>query len=64
MSWHYQIRRKEIDDTVLYDIVEVYTDPYVWTVQGMRPCGDTPEEVIIELQRMLKDAKAYPVLEE
>lgn len=64
MGWHYQIRKRCDTGVVWYDIVEVYERPRGWTVEGMRACGETVDEVIEDLERMLKDARAYPVLDE
>lgn len=64
MGWHYQIRKRSEDGMVLYDIVEVYENPRGWTVEGMRACGETVDEVIEDLERMVQDARAYPILDE
>lgn len=64
MSWHYQIRKRMVGDAVRFDIVEYYTDFAAWTENGMRPQGNTKSEVIRELERMLKDAKKYPILDD
>jgi len=63
MSWHYQIRKRVIDKEEVFDIVERYSNPDVWTVEGMKPVGDTKEEIIRDLEMMLADAKKYPVME-
>jgi len=64
MSWHYQIRKQENKGKIWYDIVEYYENPKGWTVDGMAPCGETPEGVIECLEMMLADAKKYPVLQD
>ncbi|MGL5936646.1 MAG: hypothetical protein ACRCZI_13615 [Cetobacterium sp.] len=60
--WHYQIKKTvgEPNET-FFEIVEVYTNPTGWT-DGIYPIGNTPEELIRELERMLADARKYPVL--
>lgn len=64
MSWHYQIRKRVIDKEEVFDIVERYSNPDGWTVEGMKPVGDTKEEIIRDIEMMLADAKKYPVMEE
>lgn len=62
MAWHYQVRRRKCCDNWVYDIVEVYTKPKGWTESSMIPRGNTRREVIMDLERMLEDAKKYPTL--
>ena len=62
MNWHYRIRKRIVDDEPVFDIVEMYNNPRVWTDEGMQPIGDTKEKVIQTLKHMLKDAKKYSVL--
>lgn len=62
MNWHYQVRKKVIEDETVFDLVEVYKNPRVWTEKGMKPIGNTKKEVIQILEMMLDDAKKYPVL--
>jgi len=65
MSWHYQIRQRTMPDgSLFYDIVEVFTDPMGWTVDGVGAAGDSPLEVIADLRRMLADTERYPILED
>ena len=65
MSWHYQMRRRTmLDGSLFYDIVEVFTDPIGWTVDGVGAAGDSPLEVIEDLRRMLDDTGRYPTLED
>ncbi len=64
MSWHYQIRHCTIDGADWYDIVEAYNDSTSWTQDGMAPGGEMATGVIETLERMLADAKKYPVLED
>lgn len=61
MGWHYQVRKR---NDGYFDVVEVYEHPRGWTCEGCDPFGDSYEEVVEDLERMLKDAKAYPVLDE
>ena len=63
MSWHYQIRQRTLEDkTIWYDIVEVYTGELGNTIEGMKPEGESVEEVIHVLEMMLADAKKYTPL--
>jgi len=62
MGWHYQIRQREDKGQVWYDIVEVYENPTGWTRDSIAPSGETPEELMMCLEMMLKDGKKYPVL--
>jgi len=63
MSWHYRIRKRIIEWEAVFDIVEMYGGPNkMWTENGMRPFGNTRKELIRDLERMLADAKKYPVL--
>ena len=64
MNWHYRIRKRIVDDELVFDIVEMYSNPRVWTEEGMQPIGDTKEKVIQTLKHMLKDAKSIEVQEE
>lgn len=61
-KWHYQIQQFEDKGEVYYMIVEVYSNG-ARTQNGVCPMGETPEELISELQHMLNDAKKYPFLE-
>lgn len=47
---------------VWYDVVEYY-GKHTHTVDGIRPTGETIEELIRDLERMLEDVKTRPVLE-
>jgi hypothetical protein len=60
-TWHYQIQERADMGQKFYDIVEVYSDGSR-TVNGIRPGGDTPEELIQTLERMLSDARHREVL--
>lgn len=65
MSWHYRMRKRDFGDGVVwYEMAEFYPDLGVWSSEGESPLGDTPEELIKTLERMLADAKKYPVLED
>lgn len=64
MSWHYQMRKRIIDDEEIYDIVEIYDQDNVWTMDGIAPIGNTKEELIQDLERMISDANKYPILED
>lgn len=58
---HYQIQEYECAGSKYYQIVEIYSYG-ARTENGIMPIGETPEELIQELERILKDAKKYPVL--
>lgn len=64
MSWHYQVRKRTINGDPFYDIVEMFEGPLGWTEASMSPCGETYEEIIRDLERMLWDAKQHPIFEE
>lgn len=61
MSWHYQIQQFEDTGQDYYMVVEVYTHG-ARSLDGIRPMGETPQELINDLQRMLDDVRKYPVL--
>jgi hypothetical protein len=63
MSWYYQVRKRIVDGSPIYDIVERYGRD-MWTAQSMSPLGETKAEVIRDLERMLADAKKNPILYE
>jgi len=52
------------DGSLFYDIVEVFTDPIGWTVDGVGAVGDSPLEVVADLRKMLDDTGRYPILED
>jgi hypothetical protein len=60
-SWNYRIiRRKYETGEIGYEIHEVYYDegkPWGWTENAKAPYGETPEDLIWCLERMLVDAK-------
>lgn len=62
--WHYNIRKPEVGGMVFYGIVKKYRDPAVWTVSSVTPLGKTKQELMRTLERMLRDAKKYPVIDE
>lgn len=62
MTWHYCIRRRPLEDSVWYDIVEFYDGgkgQKCWTIEGMTPGSETRKGLIETLEMMLKDAKHY-----
>lgn len=70
MSWYYRARRREDKGEVFYDVVEYYP-PHpdgihgeTWTVRCSTPYGETKEELIAELERMMNDVKTRPVIDE
>lgn len=60
-TWHYQIQEYDDKGQKYYQIIEVYSHG-AKTENGVTPMGETPEQLIQDLERMLKDAKKYPVL--
>lgn len=64
MSWHYQIRKRTITGEAFYDIVEMFDTPPGWTEERVGPHGDTKDELLEDLARMVRDAEHYPVFEE
>ena len=68
MSWHYQIQ-KCVDEGQLtkarFEIAEVYLDDkgtMFGHTDGIKPMGQTAEELIADLEHMLVDAKHHPIL--
>ena len=64
-TWYYQIhefhRTDALDVAHTYcQIIEVYSSGP--RTDGTTPMGETPEELIEDPQRMMKDSKKYPVL--
>ena len=65
MGWHYAARRStDAHGYVWWDVVESYSEPFGYTVEGMRPGGETREELVAELQRMLDDLRSFPDIRE
>ena len=64
MSWHYQIRKRTIEGKASYDMVEMFDLPPGWTEESVGPYGETKDELLADLARMLHDAEYYPVFEE
>ena len=65
-TWHYQIQEFCYTDVLdvkrtYYQIIEVYSHG-TKTENGVTPSGETPEELIQDLERMLEGAKTHPVL--
>lgn len=63
-SWHYQIQEYCYTDVLdvkrtYYQIIEVYGSGA--HSEGITPMGETPGELIQDLERMLEDAKKHPV---
>lgn len=63
MTWRYQMTRDEEG----YSIREVYAikheDDLAWTKAPIAAFGETPEDLIEDLMRMLDDAQSFPVLD-
>lgn len=64
-TWHYQIQEFRYTDGLdvtrtYYQIIEVYSSG-AQTENGIAPMGETPEELIKDLEHMLEDAKKHPV---
>lgn len=63
MTWRYQaVHRVECGDDV-YGVHEVY-EGHGRTEDPVSPFGETKEELIACLRRMLNDVETLPVLEE
>ncbi len=62
MNWHYQIRKRVVENHEFYDVAMVGS----WGSLGHSsiPCGPTRKAVLDILKKMLADAKKYPVLED
>lgn len=69
--WHYEVMKRTYKyfvtkndiqnecDATTYEIYEYYPDSNNWTENSIKPSGDTKEELIRDLERMLKDANKY-----
>ena len=64
MSWHYQVRKRVINGDAFFDMIEMFDGPMGWTKDSIAPCGDTKEELLADLRRMLADAETHPIFEE
>lgn len=64
MSWHYQIRSQPSGNVTVYDIVEVYTKPFGYTMTGVAPVAESRGGLIKTLELMLRDAKKYRTITE
>ena len=79
MVWRYQVMRKEytgenVDESekYYYEVHEYFWEKDAkdkkdekpgWTLEGMKPYGQSYEEVIENLEQMLQDAKKNGVLD-
>jgi hypothetical protein len=64
MSWNYRILHFETDIGDYYSLHEVYYHegiPFARTERDFA-YGETPEELIEQLEMMLKDAKKHPIM--
>lgn len=64
MSWHYQVRKRVVEGVTEYEIVEMYDGTPGWTDECVSPYGETLDELLTDITRMLHDAQHYPVFEE
>lgn len=62
MTWHYQIRRETIRGQHVFEIVETYSGPRMYTEHGVRPISESRRGLIRVLEMMLHDAKKYRTL--
>lgn len=65
--WHYRMRHRILNGKDWYDIVEFYpglAEEDRWTVNGMKPGGETPTECLEAIELMLADARKYPILDD
>lgn len=61
MTWNYRILRQEEPEAAFILIEAHYNskgEPWGWT--NTTPQGETPEELIEDLETMLRDCKAHP----
>jgi hypothetical protein len=68
MGWRYQLARKRVGVYTLHGVVEAYMDEAgkvrSTTSDFVSPNDyESPEDVIMSLERMLKDAKKYGVID-
>jgi hypothetical protein len=68
MSWRFVASYDQVHTEDTYAIREYYTglpgsDKAAWTVNAMAPQGETREDLIIELRRMLDAAESGEVLD-
>ena len=62
MSWHYRIRRRKVTAEMWwYDIIAFY-QRHGASVDAQTPGARSRKHLILELERMLKDAKKYRTL--
>lgn len=75
MFWNYRLRKRKLTyknhSTDWFDVVEYFPTDIndkmgegSWTIDGMKPEGESKQEVIECLENMLKDIKQYDVLED
>ncbi len=55
---------RTINGAASYDMVEMFDLPPGWTEESMAPHGETKDELLADLARMLRDAEHYGVFEE
>lgn len=67
MTWNYRIMKHSHRSGDFYAIHECFMNSkgqvHSWTEDEVAPLGETAEELIETLEMMLKDAKAYGVLD-
>jgi hypothetical protein len=67
MTWNHRVIRRECTGETWYEIHECFYDskqdeiPTSWTVNAIAPVGETPEGLVLTLQRMM-DAVKKPIL--
>jgi hypothetical protein len=67
MTWNYRITRQRAGAEFEFTIREVYYDEtgtvVTWTQDAVAAHGDTREECVAALARMMDDAESRPVLD-
>ena len=68
MSWHYQARKKTVDNEVIYELVEAYPDlrdngviPH--TLDAITVCADSKDELVKWLRIAADDVEKYDVID-
>ena len=68
MTWHYRARRREDKGCVWYDVVEFFEGSNGigegWSKESVAALGETKEELVKDLQRMLDDVRRRPTVED
>jgi hypothetical protein len=63
MGWHYAARKQVDGDGEHWGVVEVY-GPSLHTEDNMTPYGESRDELVNELKRMIVDLLQFPDVED